>query len=169
MLYLFMISINLILIFNINYLIEVNTVTQLENAIFISVFKTIALVEDYSYLLYVSLVLFILVYFYVNLLYIRNFIRKYKREIGLMVKLKGRDRTSKVPIIYLSALINVVSCISAWLLSNLIYRVFRMIMVNLTMLEFFYFRITLFSLLLVISVGTGISATYYLFWRIYHY
>ena len=169
LLYLFVISLDIMIIFNINYLLEVNTVTQLENPFFVSFYRTLALVEQYSYLLYFSLAALIMLYFYVNIGYIKTFIDNYKKEISLMIKIKGQEKTSKIPIIYLACLINLISCILAWFLGKLFYSGLRRFMVNLTLLEFYYFRITLFVLLIIISVGTGILATYYLFWRRFKY
>ena len=169
LLYLFVISLDIMIIFNINYLLEVNTVTQLENPFFVSFYRTLALVEQYSYLLYFSLAALIIMYFYVNIGYIKTFIDNYKKEISLMIKIKGQEKTSKIPIIYLACLINLISCILAWFLGKLFYSGLRRFMVNLTLLEFYYFRITLFVLLIIISVGTGILATYYLFWRRFKY
>ena len=169
LLYLFVISLDIMIIFNINYLLEVNTVTQLENPFFVSFYRTLALVEQYSYLLYFSLAALIMLYFYVNIGYIKTFIDNYKKEISLMIKIKGQEKTSKIPIIYLACLINLISCILAWFLGKLFYSGLRRFMVNLTVLDFYYFRITLFVLLIIISVGTGVLATYYLFWRRFKY
>jgi hypothetical protein len=169
LLYLIVISLNLVLIFNINYLLEVNTVSQLENPVFISFFNILKLIENYRYLVYFSLMMFIVLYFHINVKYLMFFLKRYRQEIGLIIKIKGREKTSKLPLIYLSGMVNLVSGIAAWVISYLFYKICNFMLINLTMLEFVYFRITLFILLMLISVGTGILVTYYLFWRVYHY
>ncbi len=164
---LFLISWDLIAIFNFNYLVEVfptGRLPILSTSLVLSLFYRL---NNFNYVLYFILVILVFFLLYLNKNYLEKFLESYRSEMELIDKLNGDRNLMKLPLLYTTLFINSFSIILVWGLSNVIYKYFSRLLVfdiNFSLLSFHYFKITLLFLLLIIGPGLGVGTSCYLFW-----
>lgn len=170
MLSLFLISITIVVIFNLNYLCEVFSNDPLPESPSVANLSLLYRFNNFKYALYFTLMVIILVLFYINRKYLSCFLKSYRKEMELINRLNGDKNLMRLPFLYITFFINGFAVIIAWVAAKLIYSYFLKLSIfnvlKISLLSFNYFKITLLFLLFFIGPGVGLVVSYYLIWSL---
>ncbi len=145
-----LLALSLMLIFNINYFLEVNSGIYPDNPLLVTLHTSVAFIKRYQISIYIIVLILFLLLCQTNLQFFSHYYYFYRPEL-LLLQVIDKRKKGEVLVWFFILFLNLIAVISAWITGLLLYRGLNQLYFDFCFLDLFNFKLSLFTLLLINS------------------